>query len=289
VGGAVSPLVAILGLAAGALVVLAGCAATGAAMPAPSERSAGPGLTERLAAANITAARLLAGVAAGTAATMVTRWPVAGILTVAGWFALPRMIAGGAAPADLARVEAIATWSEMLRDTLAAAGGLQQSIVATAPISPPAIRPELVDLADRLRREPLTSGLRRLADDLDDPTADLVVSALLLASERSPRQLAPLLGTLAAQARAEVASRLRVEAGRARTRSSVRIITLITIGFAFGLVLLNPAYVEAYGDASGQLVLLVIGGLFAGGLAWIGRASRAERPARLLDVGGSAA
>jgi Flp pilus assembly protein TadB len=289
VGGAVSALVAMLGLAAGALVVLALCAATGSALPAPAQRPAGPGLAERLAAANVTAGKVGAAVVAGTAAALLTGWPVAGLLTVAGWFALPRMVAGGAAPADLARVEAIATWSEMLRDTLAAAGGLQQSIVATAPIAPPAIRAELVDLADRLRREPLTSGLRRLAEDLEDPTADLVVSALLLASERSPRQLAPLLGTLAAQARAEVASRLRVEAGRARTRSSVRIITLITIGFAFGLVLLNPAYVEAYGDASGQLVLLLIGALFAGGLAWIGRASRADRPARLLDAGGSAA
>jgi Flp pilus assembly protein TadB len=289
VGRPVSALVAMLGLAVGALVVLSVCAFTGVAMPAPSNRAPGPGLAERLAAANLTVGKMCAGVIAGGAAVVVTRWPAAGLLTMGGWFALPRMLAGGAAPADLARVEAIATWSEMLRDTLAAAGGLQQSIVATAPIAPPPIRAELTDLADRLRREPLTSGLRRLAQDLDDPTADLVVSALLLASERSPRQLAPLLGTLAAQARAEVASRLRVEAGRARTRSSVRIITLITIGFAFGLVLLNPAYVEAYGDAPGQLVLLLIGALFAGGLAWIGRASRAERSARLLDVSGSPA
>lgn len=282
-----SAVAAILGLAAGGLVVVAVCASTGLGMPPPAERSGGPDLPGRLVAMNISAARLAGAAVAGLVVALLTRWPVAGVLTVGGWFALPRIVAGGAAPVDLARVEAVATWSEMLRDTLAAAGGLQQSIVATAPIAPPAIRAELVDLADRLRREPLPSALRRLAGDLDDPTSDLVVSALLLASERSPRQLAPLLGALAAQARAEVASRLRVEAGRARTRSSVRIITLITIGFAFGLVLLNPTYVQAYGDASGQLVLLLIGGLFAGGLAWIGRASRAERPARLLGVGGS--
>ena len=282
-----SALAAILGLAAGALLVVAVCASTGIVMPPPAERRHGPDLPARLAAMNISAARLAAATASALVVAAITRWPVAGVLTVGAWFALPRLVAGGAAPVDVARVEAIATWSEMLRDTLAAAGGLQQSIAATAPIAPPSIRAELVDLADRLRREPLPSALRRLAAELDDPTSDLVVSALLLASERSPRQLAPLLGALAAQARAEVASRLRVEAGRARTRSSVRIITLITIGFAFGLVLLNPTYVEAYADASGQLVLLLIGGLFAGGLAWIGRASRAERPARLLGVSGS--
>jgi len=279
--------VSLLGLLAGTFVVAAIAIATGTGGPSAVGGTGRAGIAERLAGLNVTAGRAAAAIGAAAVVVAISGWPVAGVLTVAAWFGLPSMAAGGARVADLSRVEAVATWTEMLRDTLAAAGGLQQSIVATASIAPPAIRTELLALADRVHREPLTSSLRRFADDLDDATGDLVVSALLLAADRSPRQLAPLLTTLAAQARASVAARLRVEAGRARTRSSVRIITLITIGFAVGLVLLNPAYVEAYSDLAGQLVLLLIGGLFAAGLAWIGRASHGERAPRLFDAVGA--
>jgi tight adherence protein B len=281
----VTALVVLLGLACGACALLAVAAGLGVGLPERAVLGAREPLADRLERLNLTTGRMAAAAAAGLLVAVLTRWPVAAVLAGAAWLYVPRVVAGGAAPADVARLEAVAAWAEMLRDTLAAAGGLQQSIVATAPIAPVAIRPELEELTERLKREPLSASLRRLAQDLDDPTADLVVSALLLAADRSPRQLAPLLGTLAGQARAAVASRLRVEAGRARTRSSVRIITLVTIGFAFGLVLLNPSYVRTYGDAAGQLVLLVIGGLFAGGLSWIGRSAKAEQPVRLLTVG----
>lgn len=275
-----APFAALLGLAGGAALVLAIAAATGRVRePAASvERP----LAERVARINVP--RTAVAVATGLLVFAMTGWPVAGVIVVLAWAYVPRVLSGGAAPADPSQIEAIASWAEMLRDTLAAAGGLQQSIVATAPVAPAAIRPQLLALSERLVREPMGPALQRLADELDDPTADLVVAALLLAADRSPRQLAPLLGSLAAQARADVASRLRVEAGRARTRSSVRIITLITIGFAFGLVILNPAYVAAYDDAPGQVTLVVISALFAGGLTWIGRAAHADRPSRFLTL-----
>lgn len=234
--------------------------------------------------------RLGLAVGAGVVMAALTRWPVAALLTAAAGFAAPSFVGGKAArDAELERIEAIAGWAEMLRDTMAAAGGLEQSIIATANIAPPAIGGEVAALAARLERQRLSPALRAFADDLADPTGDLVVAALLLAADKSPRRLGELLGDLAAAARAEVTMRLRVEAGRARTRSSVRIITGFTVAFSLGLMVLNRAYLSAYDDAVGQAVLAVVGGCYAGAYWWIARASEDDRAERFLRGSSTAA
>ncbi len=72
---------------------------------------------------------------AGVVAYLVTGWPVAiplGALGVLGVRGLGR----GPAGQVIERIEAIASWTEMLRDTLAGAAGLTQALIATAPICP---------------------------------------------------------------------------------------------------------------------------------------------------------
>ena len=59
------------------------------------------------------------------------------------------------------RIEAVAGWSEMLRDTMAGAAGLEQAIVATATVAPLPIRAEVATLAVRLETTP-RSGTTRL-------------------------------------------------------------------------------------------------------------------------------
>ena len=64
--------------------------------------------------------------------------------------ALPRVLGRDPEHARrVARIEAVATWTEMLRDTLSAAAGLEQAILATAPLAPVAIRGEITELAAR--------------------------------------------------------------------------------------------------------------------------------------------
>ena len=102
----------------------------------------------------------------------------------------------------MARIETVAAWTEMLRDTLSAAAGLEQAIQTTVDTAPTAIRDEVHELSMRIERgDKLPDALAGLADDLSDPTADLVVSALVLASHHQARQLAELLGELAIEAR----------------------------------------------------------------------------------------
>jgi hypothetical protein len=215
---------------------------------------------------------------------LLTRWPVGAVLAGLGAWALPglwRPDAAGRAGTD--RLEAIAVWTETLRDTLSAAAGLEQAVLATATIAPDAIGEPVAALASRIRDgQRLEPALRQFADDVDDPTADLVVTALVLASTRQARDLTGLLSTLAQAARDQVVLRLRVTAGRARVRTSVRIVLLITIGMVVGLVLLNRGYLTAYDRPAGQLVLLVMGGLFAVAFTWLARIAAIPTPPRIL-------
>jgi tight adherence protein B len=231
--------------------------------------------------------RLALGLFAAVVVGAVTRWPMAALMFGAAGCMAPSLIGGGAArKTQLDRVEAMAAWAEMLRDTMAGAGGLEQSILATAAVAPPAIRPEVVRLAARLERERLAPSLREFADELDHPTGDLVVAALLLAADKSPRKLGDLLGRLATSARADVNMRLRVEAGRARTRTSVRIITGFTTAFAAFLLLFNRSYLEPYDTAIGQAILGLIGVCFAAAYFWLSRAFAYDREERLLRTEG---
>jgi Flp pilus assembly protein TadB len=133
-----------------------------------------------------------------------------------------------------------------------------------------------------LERERLSTALREFANDVADPTCDLVVAALVLAAEHQAHRLGELLGILAQAARDQATMRLRVEAGRARTRTSVRVIVGVTLALAAALAVLNQTYLDPYDSAVGQLVLLAIGVLFAAGFIWLARMTRPIRPERFL-------
>jgi tight adherence protein B len=226
---------------------------------------------------------LAAGVAAiGVGA--LTGWIVGALLAAMAVWGIPRIFSSNTEhERQIARIEAIAGWTEMLRDTLAAAAGLEQTITATARIAPMAIRPQILEVAARLTRgDLLPAALRQLAIELADPTADLVIAALILSAEHQARQLAPLLGQLADTARGQVEMRQRVEASRARTRTTMRVVVVTTVCFAGALILFNPGFVAPYGSPVGQLVLLGIGGLFTLAFAWMLRMARIDEPERFF-------
>jgi Flp pilus assembly protein TadB len=144
------------------------------------------------------------------------------------------------------------------------------------------IRREVATLGARLERERLGPAPRAFADEVADPTYDLVVAALLLTAEHQASRLGELLGTLATCARDQATMRLRVEAGRARTRTSVKVIVGVTVGLAMFLALFNHGYLPPYTSPLGQFVLLLVGGLFAAAFAWLAKMTRPTEPARFL-------
>ena len=227
--------------------------------------------------------RIVLALGAGVVAGAVTGWPVAALLTGAAVLGLPSLFTERRAQAMLvARIEAVAGWAEQLRDTMAAAAGLEQAIEASATTAPLPIRTEVLALAGRLERHRLAPALRKFAEEVADPTCDLVVAALLLAAEHQAARLGDLLGTLATAAREEATMRLRVEAGRARTRASARLIAGVTVGFALFLAVFSRSYLAPFDSPVGQFVLLVVGALFAAAFVWLARMARPEQPARLL-------
>lgn len=214
----------------------------------------------------------------------VTRWPViaigAGFLVVA-WHGL----AGGAAEERRAmhNLEALAAWTESLRDTIAGAAGLEQAIPASIRAAAPTLQPHIQSLVDRLHtRMSLPDALNRFADDLNDPSADLVIAALILNAKLRGPGLREVLGALAGSAREELDVRRKVEAERRSTRRSVQIVVGASLGFAALLIIFNPSYVAEYEGLLGQLVLLVVAILFGAGFAWMRRLAKFDKPERLL-------
>jgi len=214
---------------------------------------------------------------------LVTGWPVTALFGVVGVVWLPRLFGRPQGYASAERLEAVATWTEMLRDTIAGAAGLNQALIATAPLAPPALRASLETLATRLEAGiPTGRALRALASEVADPAVDVVVAALVLATEQRAGRLGELLSALAETTRREVAMRLRVEARRASSFSSMRIVAGFSLAFAGGLVLFARSFLAPYGSALGQLVLLVVGAIFGLGLWLMARLVRPPAGERFL-------
>ena len=179
---------------------------------------------------------------------------------------------------QIARLEALAIWTETLRDTISAHASLEQAVPVSVATAPPLLRPALSRLIGRLRAQvPLDVALLRLAADLDDArSADPLIAALILHARRRGDRLAEVLTGLADSARAELELRRKVLAGRAELRRGVQIIIAITLAMAGYLAVFNPSFTHPYGTPLGQLALLAVLGLFAAGLAWLRRLARPE-------------
>ena len=203
-----------------------------------------------------------AAAAAGLVAFMVTRWPVAIPLAALAVLGL-RGLGGRPASHLIERLEAIASWTEMLRDTLAGAAGLTQALIATASICPQAIREQV---QHRVHRSRAARAAARPRIPLDVPA-----------------RLGDLLGALAESTREEVAMRQGVEASRSSARSAVRTVTGFSFGFLGLMALFARPYLAPYGTPDGQAVLAVVGALFGLGL-WLMAVMVRTRPVPRLFV-----
>ncbi len=279
------PLAAMLGLGTAFGVVLLIVGLSGRET-APADLEPDSSLSRfALARGPVDRRRVAVCLAVGVLVAVLTRWPVAAVLSAVGAWVLPAIIGPDRDHARrVARIEAIATWTEALRDSLSGAAGLEQAITTSAIECPEPIRDEVTRLATRLQRSwRLPAALRAFAAELADPTADLVVAGLLMAARGSAGQLGEVLGELATSARAKVASRQRIAASRNRNRTSARVIVGVTLAMAGLLTLLNRGYLAPFDTATGQLVLLMAGGCFGVAFFWLGQLMRDRDTARILQ------
>lgn len=225
--------------------------------------------------------RLAVIVAPGLAVLVITRWPVAALgISAAAWFATSPALRQRNDSADIA--DALTTWAEMLRDATGTPRGIEGVLVATAAGAPVLIRPHVLRLARRLPYESLDTALDGLADDLDHPIGDLVVTALGLSASAGGRHIRAVLDDLATTAREEAQMHRRVEVARARPRADMRSVLAIMAAFVVLLLLTAREYLAPYRTPIGQLILLVVCAIWAMAIVAMGRLGRSQPTERFL-------
>ena len=236
--------------------------------------------------ASVQVLRLLAAVVGAAIAIGATGWLVAGLVAGIAGFTLPTAFRAGAnRQREIDRMTALATWIEMVRDTMSAASGLIEALKATAVSAPAAVRTPVRQLAARAEREPLPDALAKFAKEVDHAVADTVAVTLGLATANQVGSLQESLAEIAESTRQEVSMRLRIEASRARQFTSARFIAGIVAVFSIGMVTFSKTYLMPFDAWSGQVALAVIGGLFMASAIALVRMSRFASPPRILDVG----
>jgi Flp pilus assembly protein TadB len=226
----------------------------------------------------------LAGLAAGAVVALVTGWLVAIILVPAVSVMVFRVVKGRAKN-RIERLNALADFARGLGGVLTAGRGLEQAILHAARSAPTALAPEIGRLAARVRANVATgTALRLFADELDDATGDLFVATLLLAAERRGPGVASAMSGLAESIDADVRARRQVETEQQKARTAARMITVIS-GLLLGGLFLAGSYVEPYRTPLGQVLLIVLMGMYLVALVWMGRISAAKPLPRFIGAG----
>lgn len=227
---------------------------------------------------------VVAPVCVGLVAYLATAWPLPSIVLGVGIRVVLMSSERSARRIgqDLKRLEALSSWVENLRDVLIAGEQPLGAILATSRRVDPDLAPAVRRLSFGLQHGDAGRALRRFADDLDDPVADLVVTGLLAAFERGGRS-AEMLTRVAEQTRQSIERRRIVEAERAPLVREVQIVTAIMALLMVGIILTaRTGYLPVYSTSVGQAVLAGALILFGTLAARTRRLAAFPRPARYL-------
>lgn len=201
---------------------------------------------------------LAVGFGCGLLAAIITGLPFVGLLAAIAGSALPTMFIRRRE--NRVAAQRRQAWPEVI-DSLASAVragmSLPEAVAAVAVRGPEILRPQFQEFADDYR----TSGkfsvsLIQLRDRLQDPVADRIVEALLMAREVGGTDLGKMLRTLGDFVRQDLRLRGEAEARQSWTVNGARLAVA-----APWLVLLmlstRPEAAEAYRTVPGMIVLTV--------------------------------
>ncbi len=214
----------------------------------------------------------------------VTGWPVAAVAIGLGGWALPTLAAARRQrQASVDRVEAIATWAETLRDTMAASAGMQEALRTSAKVAPEPIRAEVTDMALRLQHESVVSSLRRFAADMHHPLSDTLVASLILASSRHGGSLQGVLAMAAKNARDSASMWRHIEGSRSKIYAQSRMAGWISAVTIVLVVLTRRSFVEPFDSFVGQIVLSFVCLAFLGSGLALYQLARPHAPRRMFQ------
>ncbi|WP_406436528.1 type II secretion system F family protein [Streptomyces sp. NBC_01613] len=270
----------------GLIGVVAGCVGTTAPHRAPlhlrwQALRAGKEQSEDVRMRRRTLA--VAAVVVGCAVWLFSGNFVGGALLGAAVIGVPWLTASAQMAQDrIGQLEGLSEWTQRLAGLLRLGMGLEQAMVTSRQGAPDELAGQIINLSDRLRlgwRPEL--ALRAFGDELNDITSDKVIAALILSvNDRGPG-LAQALEDLAGTVRSEVAGKRSIEADRAKSRTTVRWMTVITVGVVVAGFFV-PSYTKPYATLLGQLVLAFIAAGFIGVLALMRQLGLFRRIPRFL-------
>lgn len=231
--------------------------------------------------------RLIAAIAGGCAAWLLTGWPVAGLIVAAVVIVMPFLLSGPRINRRrIERLEALEEWTRRLAVSIAAGSPPLETIEKSANHAPLPLKAEIGRLATRLRTPRLdrSTSLRQFADEVDDQLGDIVAIALTravstLATERTPMVLEGLAAALAS----EVRTRRAIEKDRTGPRrETLTVVIIVAIGVA--AVTAFTSWTAPYETPTGQVVLAVLGAGAICALWMMRRLSTTRTPSRILST-----
>lgn len=218
-------------------------------------------------------------------ALLVSRNFVLAVIAGAAVVLWPLVAGGGKAErAELAKLEALAQWTEALRDLAQKGAGLESVIPKTAATASDVLAVPLRHLSSRLSvRVPLPQALTLFADEVDHDRADLVVGALALAARQRKGQLSRVLSALSASLRDELEQRTKVMRERNVIRREAAQVAGLSAALVIAASFLAPPSLTASTTTAAQLlpVALAVGFFFV--FTRVRRLAEPEKRPRFLS------
>lgn len=251
----------------GVVIVLVGIfAALIALIPSELDEAKAPGhiqnLIQRFRAglSRRTQLLLLGGIIAGVLFWFLTGWVIFVVAMPLATLGLPSIFSDHGEKLQTERLAAIETWTRGLSGLIVTGAPLERAIAASLTNAQPAIFKEVSRLVARLEgRWPTADALQEFANDLNDPTGDLVVMNLLLAAKQRGQGLVNALNDLSQTVFEEVRVRREVTTDRSKPRGNAKVVTGLTIFLLLAIPLMST-FSEPYKTPIGQVI-------FAG---WLG-------------------
>ena len=226
-----------------------------------------------------------ASLTAGVVTGISTGWLAALGLIPAVLLGVPYLLSEPANP-EVDKLAALDRWLRFLGPSIATGKSIRDAIITTRSQVPKALTRPVARVVARLDLGWTTSdALIAMADELKSADADGVLAALAIASSRGGVGARPMLAALAENTQMRLRALREIASERAKPRAVVRQVVVITLAILAGVWLLSPGYFAPYTTPIGQLLALLLVGLYVGALLMLRRRTLPKPGARFLRGG----
>ena len=226
-----------------------------------------------------------ASLTAGVVTGISTGWLAALVLIPAVLLGVPYLLSEPANP-EVDKLAALDRWLRFLGPSIATGKSIRDAIITTRSQVPKALTRPVARVVARLDLGWTTSdALIAMAAELKSANADGVLAALAIASSRGGVGARPMLAALAENTQMRLRALREIASERAKPRAVVRQVVVITLAILAGVWLLSPGYFAPYTTPIGQLLALLLVGLYVGALLMLRRRTLPKPGARFLRGG----